>query len=102
MHRHPHSQILGATLLFEDIVVEEYAFRSTPVFGEHRHQPSSELASEVFGNGPNVGITQKEIDFIFTVGAHRLDLPAKLLPQGLKHCGHGLRHHPPTTMPTAL
>ena len=48
------------------------------------------------------GITEKKIDFILAVSTHRLNLLAELLPKSLKHCGHCLRHHPPTTMPTAL
>src|SRR5216683_2067891 len=61
----PHNQVLRAALLFKDIVVEENALCTTPVFGEHRNQPSPEFASQVFCDRPNVRVTQKEIDFIF-------------------------------------
>src|SRR5216683_2734275 len=64
-HRRPHNQVLRAALLFKDIVVEENALCTTPVFGEHRNQPSPEFASQVFCDRPNVRVTQKEIDFIF-------------------------------------
>ena len=101
-HWRLHDQIRSTILLFEDIVVEENAFCCTPVFGENRNQPGPEFAAQVLCDGPNIGIAEKNIDFVLAVRTHGLNLRAQLLPQSFKHCGHGLRHHPPTTMPTAF
>src|ERR1019366_5575850 len=79
----------------------ENAFHRAAVLSQHRNQPGPEFASQVFCDGPNVGIAEKNIDFILAAGTHGLNLPAELLPDRIKHCGHCLRHHPPTTMPTA-
>ena len=41
---------------------------------------------------PNVGIAEKNIDFILTVGTHGLNLPAELLPKTVEHCGRCCGH----------
>ena len=91
----------ASPLLFKYVVVEENAFRGTPVLGEHRNQPGFELASQVFGESANVRIAEKKIDFIFAVRRHRLNLRAKLLLKSLKECRHCLPHRPPITMSAA-
>ena len=68
--------------MFKDIVVEENAVRGAPIFGEHRNQSGSEFASQVFCDGSNVGIAQKNVDFILAIRTHGLNLRAKLLPKG--------------------
>src|SRR5713101_6136766 len=99
--RGPHNQIPSVALAFEYVVVEEDAFRGTPVLGEHGNQSGLELTSQVFRASPNVRITDKKIDFLFVVSGHRLNLRAKLLLKGLKECGHGLPHRPLVTMSAA-
>src|SRR5260370_20391144 len=97
----PHNQIPRVALPFKYVVVEEDAFRGTPVLGEHRNQSGLELTSQVFGKSPNVRITDKKIDFLFTFRRDRLNLSSKLLLKGLKECGHGLPHSPLVTISTA-
>jgi hypothetical protein len=41
----PHKQIARVALPFKYVVVEEDAFRGTPVLGKQRNQPGFELIS---------------------------------------------------------
>jgi hypothetical protein len=65
---------LSTALLFEDIVGEEDAFHRATILSKHHNQPGPELASQVFRDGPSVGIIEKNIDFILAIRTHGLNL----------------------------
>ncbi len=85
-HGRLHNQILSATVLFKDIVVVENPLLGAAVLREDHDQPGPEFAAQVLCDGPNVGITEKKINFVLTLSAHGLNLLAELLPKRFKHC----------------